>query len=590
MSLRTRILVAALLLLGVSAAGVVIIVGNLHAIINNQRLIVFKDETFHEQERARALIMSSQVLLYQHQAGYTRDIDRLIDDIAVFEEILLSIVPHYRQHLREEDCTSCHRDAQVQIDHLDERVHAILVDLERFRESVSIIITTNDREARLLQHGAATARGQRMIASLQEINTNAAHMVAQLRVRNERLLRRSVLDIEITLFVVGLIFTVTLAYGLVASHRLFVSLVRGTESLTRDEFTHRLALANRADEFGLLAGRFNLMAEHLQERDEQIRRKTEQIEDANRQLHELNETLEEKVEARTHDLQATLEQVRQTSVALEDSRRRLEVANQELTRANQAKANFLSIVSHELKTPLSVINGFLSLILDERYQSDPRQLREAVQISKRRGEQLSRMIDELIDLSRLDARSMVLHVEETDTAALLRELAAEFAEETRRRGLRLELHLPEAPPTVPCDADKMRQVFTNLLANAIKFSPDGGRIDLELEVRADEIVYCCRDTGIGIPATEVEKVFEKFYQVDSTATRRFGGAGLGLSIVREIMLLHGGRAWAESSPGHGSTFFVSLPRHPRTAASAALPEAAAAQAAGDAQPAGAPPA
>jgi two-component system phosphate regulon sensor histidine kinase PhoR len=301
------------------------------------------------------------------------------------------------------------------------------------------------------------------------------------------------------------------------------------------------------------------MAEHLEARDRLLRTNTEQIEDANRRLHELNMTLEDRVEERTHDLQVTLEQVRQTGAALDDSRRRLESANQELTRANQAKANFLSIISHELKTPLSVINGFLSLILDERYQSDPQHLREAVLISKRRGEQLSRMIDELIDLARLDARSMVLRLEETDTAALLRELAAEFAEEIRRRGLRLELHLPPELPRVTCDADKLRQVFTNLLANAIKFSPDGGLIDLEATFDAEEIVYCCRDTGIGIPAADLEKVFEKFYQVDSTATRRFGGAGLGLSIVREIMLLHGGKAWAESTPGHGSAFFVSLP-------------------------------
>ena len=261
---------------------------------------------------------------------------------------------------------------------------------------------------------------------------------------------------------------------------------------------------------------------------------------------------------------------------LDESRRRLEAANQELTRANQAKANFLSIISHELKTPLSVINGFLSLILDERYQNDPQHLREAVQISKRRGEQLSRMIDELIDLSRLDARAMVLRLEETDTAALLRELAAEFAEEIRRRGLRLELHLPPDLPRVVCDPDKLQQVFTNLLANAIKFSPDGGRIDLDARAGHDEIVYCCRDTGIGIPAADLEKIFEKFYQVDSTATRRFGGAGLGLSIAREIMLLHGGRAWAESSPGQGSAFFVSLPLQRQPEPSATYPQADAA--------------
>jgi hypothetical protein len=139
------------------------------------------------------------------------------------------------------------------------------------------------------------------------------------------------------------------------------------------------------------------MAEHLQVRDSQIREKTAEIEEANRRLHDLNETLEEKVQERTHDLQSSLEQIRRTSVALEDSKRRLEITNRDLVRANQAKANFLSIISHEHKTPLSVINGFLSLILDERYENDAVHLREAVQISKRRGEQLSRMIDELIE-------------------------------------------------------------------------------------------------------------------------------------------------------------------------------------------------
>lgn len=559
MSLRTRIVLTALFLGGVSLAGSLVIARNLRGILENTQLIVFKDQMYHEHERASALVLTSQSLLYQHQAGYTRDIDRLVDSIAAFEEIVHAIVPRYRQQLRAENCAACHADAQAQIDHLDERVRQILVDLEHYRESVSIIITTNAPEARLIQHGLASERGEAILAEIQEINANARKMVARLRVQNERLLHRSVLAIEVALAAVALVFTLVLTVSLVSAHRVFSSFLRGTESVSRDDFSHRLALASRSDEIGLLARRFNLMAEHLEDRDRQLQQKARQIEEANRQLMALNETLEDKVDERTRDLQATLEQVRQTGAALDESRRRLEAANQDLTRANQAKANFLSIISHELKTPLSVINGFLSLILDERYQGDPQHLREAVQISKRRGEQLSRMIDELIDLARLDARAMVLRQEETDTAALLRELAAEFAEETRRRDLRLDLHLPPGLPLVNCDPDKMRQVFTNLLANAIKFSPDGGRIELEASPRADEIVYCCRDTGIGIPAADLEKVFEKFYQVDSTATRRFGGAGLGLSIVREIMVLHGGRAWAESSPGQGSSFYVSLP-------------------------------
>jgi signal transduction histidine kinase len=562
-SLRTRALAATLFLLLVSGAGALVILANLRAVIENQQTIIFKDQVFHDHERARELFQSAQARLYQHQAGYTRDIDRLVEDIAQFERIMGSIVPQYRQHYRASDCIACHADGQRVIEELEESVRAILLNLDRYRESVSIIITTNNRETRLLQNGIANARGEEMLKTIELVSARSGRMVEQLRERTQRMLRRAEIAIEASVSGVALIFLATLAYAFWAMNRLFLSLLRGTESVTRDDFSHRLPLASRSDEIGLIAARFNLMAEHLHERDRQIRQKTTEIEQANQRLHDLNETLEEKVLVRTHDLQSSLEQVRLTSAALEDSKRRLEAPNLDLLQANQAKANFLSIISHELKTPLSVINGFLSLILDERYQNDPEHLREAVQISKRRGEQLSRMIDELIDLSRLDARSMVLRFEEVDAAALLAEIGAEFQEEFRRRGVRFSLRAAPGLPRLSCDPDKLRQVFTNLVGNALKFSPDGGEVELGVEVRGGEFVFSCRDTGIGIPAAEQDKIFEKFYQVDSSATRRFGGAGLGLSIVKEIVLLHGGRAWVESAPGQGSTFFVALPAHPR---------------------------
>ena len=460
------------------------------------------------------------------------------------------------------------------VDGLEETVRSILVNLDRYRESVSIIITTNDRQTRLLHNGIASARGEEILATIQRVNASAALMVQQLREQNQRLLVHTERSIEASVGAVGLIFVLTLAYLLWSMNRLFDSLLRSTESVIRDNLSYRLPLASRRDEIGLLATRFNLMAEHLEARDRQIREKSTELETANRSLHDLNATLELKVDERTRDLQDSLEQLRRTGGALEESKRRLEATNQDLVRANQAKANFLSIISHELKTPLSVINGFLSLILDERYENDAQHLREAVQISKRRGEQLSRMIDELIDLSRLDARSMVLRRVPTDLAAILRELAADFQEEFRRRSLRLSLRLPPDLPTLLCDPDKLRQVFTNLIGNALKFSPDGGEIELGAENRGEEILLTCRDTGIGIPEAERERIFEKFYQVDSSATRRFGGAGLGLSIVREIVLLHGGQIWVESAPGHGSTFFISLPKNPPltiTAAAAGEP-------------------
>ena len=562
MSLRVRALLASVFLFLVAGSGAAVIVGNLRSLIENQQLIVFKDEIFHDHERARELIQSAQARLYQHQAGYTRDIDRLIDDIGTFETIIGSIVPHYRQHVREENCLGCHAEGARVIDSLEETVRSILLNLDRYRESVSIIITTNDRQTRLLHNGIANARGEEILATIQRVNASAGLMVQQLRSQNRRLLQRAERSIEASVAVVGVVFVLTFASLLLAANRLFASLLRGTESVIRDDLSYRLPMAARQDELGLLATRFNIMAEHLQARDLQIREKSAELEASNRSLHDLNATLEQKVGDRTRDLQESLAQISRTSVALEDSKRRLETANQELVRANQAKANFLSIISHELKTPLSVINGFLSLILDERYENDATHLREAVQISKRRGEQLSRMIDELIDLSRLDARSMVLRRVPTDVAAILREIAGDFQEEFRRRSLRLSLRLPPGLPPLLCDPDKLRQIFTNLIGNALKFSPDGGEIELGAENRDSEMLLTCRDTGIGIPEGERERIFEKFYQVDSSATRRFGGAGLGLSIVREIVILHGGQIWVESTPGHGSTFFISLPKNP----------------------------
>ena len=565
MSIRLRVLLATAFLLVVSVAGTAIIIRNLRNLVLNQQLIVFKDQIFHDHERARELIQSARARLYQHQAGYTRDIDRIVEDISAFEKIVASIVPHYRQHYREAECGACHANGQAQIDDLEDTLRGILVGLDRYRQSVSIVITTNDKQARLINNGISNALGEEILLTIGQVNDNAGRMVAELRGQSTRLLLRAERAIETAVAAVGLVFLVTAVTFLWGFNRIFRSLLRGTESVTRDDFSHRLPAAARRDEIGILASRFNTMAEHLEERDRQIREKAAELETANRLLHDLNENLETNVLNRTNELEHSLADVRRTSAALEDSKGRLEAANQELVRANQAKANFLSIISHELKTPLSVINGFLSLILDERYQNDPEHLREAVLISKRRGEQLSRMIDELIDLSRLDARAMVLRRAPTDLGALLTEVDQLFREEFGRRRLRHELHIPPGLPSASCDADKIRQVLTNLVGNALKFSADEDEIALAAEDRGEEVVISCRDTGIGIPAEEIEKVFDKFYQVDSSATRRFGGAGLGLSIVKEIVLLHGGRVWVESSPGEGSTFFVALPKKPPAA-------------------------
>jgi len=476
-----------------------------------------------------------------------------------FEATLARIPDHYREHL-EPACNRCHDDPAGHVDELSDTIRIIQLKLDDYRRHISVLMTTNDANAQIVRHGKANVGGEEIIAAITDINHSAGLMVDDLFKSSQQLLPRTVYTIQAAMIIIVTISLAILAFVLWALNRLISSLLAGTESIYRDDFSLRLPTEKRSSEFILLASRFNLMAEHLQSRDREIREKTVLLESANNQLLDLNENLEVKIHERTGELENMVEQLQKTSSALAESKKRLETANVDLIQANQSKSNFLSIVSHELKTPLSVINGFLSLILDERYQNDPRNMREAVEISRRRGQQLARMIDELIDLSRLDARSMVLHHEEIFLGEALREVAEQFRQEFTRKQIIIETSDCSSLPPVNCDPEKLKQVLTNLVGNAVKFSPEGSRIELGCREEAEEFIFHCRDEGIGLPAEERGKIFEKFYQVDSTATRRFGGAGLGLSIVKEIVQLHGGRIWVESEEGKGCTFSFTIPK------------------------------
>jgi signal transduction histidine kinase len=155
---------------------------------------------------------------------------------------------------------------------------------------------------------------------------------------------------------------------------------------------------------------------------------------------------------------------------------------------------------------------------------------------------------------------MVLHYEEIALGEAFRDVTEQFREEFTRKQINIETTDCSSLPPFSCDPDKLKQVLTNLVGNAVKFSPEGSRIELGCREEESEFLLFCRDEGIGLPPEEKEKIFEKFYQVDSTATRRFGGAGLGLSIVKEIVQLHGGRIWVESEEGKGCTFSFTLPK------------------------------
>jgi signal transduction histidine kinase len=256
-------------------------------------------------------------------------------------------------------------------------------------------------------------------------------------------------------------------------------------------------------------------------------------------------------------------------VALLESER---AARRDAEAANRAKDEFLAVVSHELRTPLNAILGWTSLLLQNDGSDDLGTTRRALETVERNARAQTQLIDDLLDISRIISGKLRLHVQRVALAPVVDAAvdAVRFAAESK--GVHLEADLRGLAVEVTGDAERIQQVVWNLLANAIKFTPPGGRVVVRVEPRPKEVVIRVEDTGSGIPEAFLPYVFDRFRQADSSPTRAKGGLGLGLAIVRHLVELHGGSVYAESDgEGKGATFGVSLPR--AALAPAVLPRA-----------------
>ncbi len=299
----------------------------------------------------------------------------------------------------------------------------------------------------------------------------------------------------------------------------------------------------------------------------ELEERVRELEEANAHIAELNADLEQRVEDATAELRSAV------------------VRLQEL---DDLKSQFLSIASHELRTPITAVSGFAQLALrgvrerlagaaleDEAWSNELQRLTRQLTIIQDQSARLGRLVRELLDVSRIQSGQLEFAFAECDLAEITRSAMEQAQMTSPKHHFEVECG---GPTTIVGDRDHLEQVVANLLDNAVKYSPDGGRVSIRIAGEPDEVRWTVEDRGIGIPSEQISRIFDLFFRTREAETRRTPGMGLGLFITRGIVERHGGRIWAESQEGKGTRVHVALPVRRPAAAGAPAVSARSAQA------------
>jgi len=298
----------------------------------------------------------------------------------------------------------------------------------------------------------------------------------------------------------------------------------------------------------------------IRDLSEALNEMASKLQQSRSQLEEYSKTLEKKAEERTQELKERIRELSDSRMAtlniLEDVKEaetELERVNEELLALDEMKSKFIGTISHELKTPFTAVKSNVDFILSGKEGDVPRNLNQYLQTIQRNTNRVQKIMEDFLSVAQIHSGRTHLEPEDVKLGKAVRDCLAEMGPIHSKHSVKVEI---PNNISVYADQNRLHDVYTNLLSNALKFSPEGGEIRVSARPHDGQVLSEVSDQGLGIPVDKLESIFDEFYQVDR---KNYGGTGLGLSIVKGIIQEHGGRIWVDSRPGEGSTFFFTLP-------------------------------
>lgn len=518
--MKKRLISGLGLVLFIFTIGAMVVIKNLNTIVVNQNLINEQDIIIGKYNEMLFQMKGAQAELFRHQAGYTRNIEDLVNYIGMFDENMGFLSRQYAGHIHDVACMQCHIKIEERLTSLKGIFTEINTMIKDYKEDVSIMITTDDENQMRFLESAATQKGNTISGHLEKIRHAADKMRGEIKSKRNALINRSQIVIFSTIFltiVLSLVIFIVLIRGITGPVN---SLIKGIQRIASGDFSQKVELHTK-DEIGFMAETFNGMAERLStmidEKDRLLRT-----------LQDFNLELEKRVKEATDKLR--------------------------LTQENMARAETLAAVgtlaagiSHEISTPLNTITGFVQLTLSNL--DDTSAIKGDLKVIEQEALRCRKIVQGLLNFARPQKHEEKL----TEINGIINETLSliEYQPSMRKINIKRDLN----GKLRPLDADplQIKQVFLNLILNAIQAMQDGGELRIVTDNTGSGIMVEVSDTGIGIPEGEVQKIFQPFY------TTKKDGTGLGLSISYGIIKEHGGDIYVRTSSDKGTVFVILLP-------------------------------